>query len=711
MTAQLAVHEAATPSRESRLVVPGISCAGCIAKIERELGRDAGIFAVRVRFSGKTVTVAHDSHLTAADLVERLSTLGFEAQPFTEGQPAKDKNATKDLLKRTAVAAFAAMNVMLLSVSIWSGADDATRELFHRVSALIALPAIAYAGRPFFASALTALTARRTNMDVPIAVGLLLVTGMSLYETLTGGPDAWFDGALMLLFFLLSGRVLDASMRNRAEDGIRSLLKQRPSGADVFLSDGGTVWRPVADLAPGMRMRVVPGDRLAADGVIEEGRGDVDASLLTGESAPLRVDAGDQLAAGVLNLDGVLKVKITRSGGDDTLGVMSGLMEAATQSKSAYVRFADRAARIYAPLVHLLALLAFAGWVIAGADWHQALLIATAVLIITCPCALGLAVPAAQVIACGRLVKQGILVKDGSALERLSDIDTVVFDKTGTLTEGRPVPQGLDRLSTSDREVLLGLASGSRHPLSRAITHKLQAEGVSPAPVNGICETAGSGLTGYSGGVAVALVKPERASDDQAQGTAVIFRRTGHPDGLIRFNDDLREDAAMAVEALRRRGLNVRLLSGDNPGAVKAVSECLGLTSQGGLLPGEKQAVVGEWRAQGQRVLMVGDGLNDGLALASADAGMAPSAASDVAQQAADIVYLGGVTAVPKAIETARRTMNVVRQNVGFAILYNACAVPLAIAGYVSPLAAAVAMSLSSAVVVANSARLARGGA
>lgn len=708
MTAQPALPAlaGAAPCRETRLVVPGISCAGCIAKIERELVRDPAIAAARVRFSGKTVTVSHDPEKDADWLVGRLAALGFDAQPLAESDAAEGSGGeTRDLLKRMAVAGFAAMNVMLLSVSIWAGAEDAARSLFHWLSAAIAVPAVIYSGKPFFASALSALTKGRTNMDVPISVGLVLVTAMSLYETAIGGHHAWFDGAVMLLFFLLVGRTLDGVMRARAEDGIRGLLRQRASGAHVMQPGGGTAWRQVSELAPNMVMRVAAGERLAADGIVKTGASDIDASLLTGESDPQPVGEGSAVAAGTLNLTGPLDVKITRAGDADTVAELSALMEAAGQDKSRFVRLADRAARIYSPVVHILAALTFAGWMLAGAGWHQSLLIAIAVLIITCPCALGLAVPAAQVVACGQLMKAGILVKDGSALERIAAADTVFFDKTGTLTEGEPQPEGLGELNAEDRALLLGLAQNSRHPLSRALVRALEAEGVVPAALTEVSEQAGLGLSARHGGQKVELRKP----DSGGSGLAALFRREGAPERLIRFRDPLRSDAAETLAALRAQGMTLAVLSGDRAEPVAALADTLRLEAHADLAPGDKLALIETIRAEGRRVLMVGDGLNDGPALAAADASMAPATASDASQQAADIVFLGRRLApVAETVSASRDTMRVVRQNVVFAILYNALAVPLAMAGLVTPLVAALAMSLSSICVVANSLRLAR---
>lgn len=691
-------------TRESLLAVPGIHCAGCIAKIENGLPRVAGIESARVNMDAKRVAIRHDPALSPPELKAALARLGFEAEPLAD--PGVDVAAAENrsLLRALAVAGFAAMNIMLLSVSVWSGAEGATRQMFHWLSALIALPTVAYAGLPFFRSAWAALRQGRTNMDVPISIGVLLTTGMSLYETATGGAHAWFDGAVMLLFFLLAGRCLDGLMRSRARAGVAALLKQTAPGALVLDGTGQSRWTKADALRPGMRMLVAAGERLAADGRVLSGDSGLDISFLTGESAPVRVRTGDAVQAGALNVAAPLTVEVTAAGADTVIADIARLMEEAGQGKSRYVRLADRAARWYAPCVHLLAALSFAGWMIAGAGLHQSLLIAVAVLLITCPCALGLAVPAAQVVACGALMRQGVLVKDGSALERLAETTEAVFDKTGTLTLGRPVPRHLDRLDAEDRSILLALAQASRHPLSTALRQALEAQGVRPAALGAIREVPGEGLFAEHSGVPVSLARP--------RSLITLFElaseyRHGADVHLLPFTDALRPDAAETLAALRSAGLKTLIASGDRPEALEEIARATGTTAIGRLRPADKLALIDRLKAQGQKVLMVGDGLNDGPALAAGHASMAPASASDASQLTADIVFLGDRLApVAIALRAARRTVRVVKQNFALAIGYNALAVPLAIAGKVTPLVAAVAMSLSSLVVIANALRL-----
>ena len=700
-TPSLADHDATNTSR-TRFTVPGMRCAGCIAKIERELPKVDGVVAARVNFSSKRVAIEHDPKLGEEAMVEALRQLGFESQPIDENPLGVEASDRKILTRALGVAGFGMMNIMLLSVSVWAGAEGATRDLFHWLSALIALPVIAYSGRPFFASAWMALKYRRTNMDVPISIGVLLATALSIYEVIAGGGHAYFESAVMLLFFLLAGRALDAEMRNRTRAGIGALLGRMGKSASVIAPDGSIRRVAAQDLEPGMLVLVAAGEALAADGEVEDGTSALDNAMLTGESTPDAVGPGSSVHAGAINLGAPFRMRLTRTADDTALAEIARLMDEAGQSRSTYVRIADRASRLYAPLVHSLSALAFVGWMIAGAGWHQSLVIAIAVLIITCPCAMGLAVPTAQVVASGALLKRGLLVKDGSALERLAEVDVALFDKTGTLTLGEPRPD-ISALDPEARSVALGLAQASRHPLSRGLAEALRAASVEPAAVSFITEESGTGLSGQWHGLPVALERPDSDASDLA-----TRLRIGDHTTTLHFADPLRPDAADSLAMLRSVGIEASILSGDRSAPVEALAQQLGLRAVAGASPQDKLATLEALRDTGRKPLMVGDGLNDGPALAAAHASIAPGTASDASQQAADAVFIGErLLPVALAVRVARRTMAIVRQNFGFAIAYNALAVPLALFGFVTPLIAAIAMSLSSLVVVANSLRLA----
>ena len=702
---------AATPNHnpvalpQTEFAVPGMRCAGCISKLENGLALNPGIAAARVNFTAKRVAITHLPEMTLPQLLKILGDIGFEAVPITGDMTDGTQQESRQMLQAMAVAGFAMMNIMLLSVSVWSGAQGFTRDLFHWISALIALPTVAYAGRPFFRSAWAALRKGRTNMDVPISIGVLITTALSLFETFTHGPHAYFDGVVMLLFFLLTGRWLDVVMRSRARDGVSALLKQTAAGAMVLGQDGKTRWVEAKSLVPGMDMIVASGERVAADGVVLQGQSSFDLSLLTGESVPQRASEGDTIHAGTLNIDNPVTVRVTAAGPDTAIADIARLMEQAGQSKSLYVRVADRAARLYAPAVHTLAAASFLGWMLAGAGWHESLLIAVAVLIITCPCALGLAVPAAQIVVAGALMRAGILVKDGSALERLAEVDRAFFDKTGTLTLGRPEPVNLEQASAEQQSILLALARASRHPLSEAIRRALEAASVNAASLTELREIPGSGVYAMAGNRAVSLGRPDY--DVAHAGMAALLLIDEQPSFTVHFTDQIRKEAAETVAELARMGIESSIVSGDRATAVAPVARALGLTAQTSMLPEQKLDAIARQKKAGHNVLMVGDGLNDGPALAAGHASIAPASASDVGQNAADVVFLGdALSPVATALHAARRTQQIVKQNFALAIGYNVVAVPLAISGHVTPLIAAAAMSGSSLIVVANALRL-----
>ncbi|MEJ6011838.1 heavy metal translocating P-type ATPase [Novosphingobium aquae] len=708
MNAHLQTGRQSQPSEdllETILVVPGMHCAGCMGKVEGALRAIEGVASARVNLTARQVRVSHAGSVTTPRIVAALSGAGFASQP-REDDDAPPRSAARALFAPLAVAAFAAMNVMQMSVGVWNGADGATREMFHLLSALIAVPAIVYSGMPFFSSAWSAVRNWRTNMDVPITIGVTLATALSLFETFSGGHTAWFDGVLMLLFFLLAGRTLDAMMRDRARAGVDALMRQAAPGALVVGRSGTIEWLAARDLVPGMVMRIAAGERLAADGTISAGASRFDRSLLTGESAAIPATQGDEVLAGTLNLDAPVDVKVSRAGKGTALAEIARVMEAAGQSRSAYVRIADRASKLYAPAVHALALVSGIAWLVMGAGWYQSLVIAISVLIITCPCAIGLAVPVAQVVASGALMKQGVMVKDATALERMAQVTRLLIDKTGTLTLGRPVPdpRALDALSPKSAAIALSLASNSSHPLSRALAEALAQRGVTAVTLEDITEIAGHGMSAHHAGRKVALRRP-----DASQSMATALDITGEPVRLITFADALRPDCAAAIARLKTMGIEASILSGDNAAAVATISRDTGLTAQCAASPADKQDAIARLQAAGERVLMAGDGLNDGPALAAAHASIAPGSASDVGRSASDMVFLGeSLLALPRAVAASRRTMAVVRQNFVLAIGYNLLAVPLAMAGYLTPLMAAAAMSSSSVIVVANSLRLAR---
>ncbi len=708
----LASRDVGGGMRQSDLSVPAIHCGGCIQTIEKVLDALPGIEQARVNLSSRRVTVRWRAEGTPPPLIEILRGAGYEAHLYDIAADSKD-DTMAELVRALAFAGFAASNIMLLSVSVWSGAEPATRDLFHWISALIALPAVAYSGRVFFRSAWQSLRHGQTNMDVPISIGVLLAFALSLYETIHRGPHAYFDASITLLFFLLIGRTLDHMMRDRARAAVQGLARLAARGALVVGADGAPIYLSVDEIEPGMTILLAAGERVPVDGRVLSGQSDLDCSLVSGESVPQPAGGGSLLQAGTLNLTGPLTIAATVAAKDSFLAEMLQMMEAAESGRSAYRRISDRASRLYAPVVHLSAAATFIGWVAATGDVHRALTIAIAVLIITCPCALGLAVPMVQVVAARRLFERGIMVKDGGALERLAEVETVVFDKTGTLTIGAPRLLDGGAIDPDALALAAAIASHSRHPYSLALAAAGRAGAGGPIAPDRVSEYPGSGLEALIGAAVYRLGRPEWALaggeslPSAAEMASVILAKDGQCLAVFRFEDRLRSDAREAVAALVEDGLAVEVLSGDREQAVRQLACALGVAHRSQVSPGEKAAHI---VASGRKVLMVGDGLNDAPALVAAHASMAPASAADVGRNAADLVFLReSLLAVPQAIAVARNAKRLVRENLAVAVGYNAIAMPIAILGYVTPLIAAVAMSISSLIVVANALRLGGG--
>lgn len=741
-----------------------------------------GVRRARANLTTRQVRVEWDANAATPNVLDTLEQAGFPAtlqESVANGADGADVSVVdgefRRHLKALAVAGFAAGNVMMLSIAVWSGADGAERSIFHWLSASIALPTLAYAGRIFFASAWDALRHGHMNMDVPISIGVLVTAAMSVYDIVNHGQAIYFDAALMLVFFLLVGRTLDQRVRERARHAADAVARFEPRGADVLMDDGSIRFTPLATLSIGDRMVVKPCERVAVDAIVVQGSSTVDRSLVTGESMPVDVAVGAHVQAGTRNLQADLVMTATADADGSFLASIRQMMQEAEATRGRYRRIADRAASHYAPVVHTAAALAFVGWLILTGDLHHATTVAVAVLIITCPCALGLAVPVVQVLAARRLFDAGIVIKDGAALERLADVDTVVFDKTGTLTSADiawtsnltaevskpagpfqeaaltyPLPStSIDRIVPDSLTLTRALASTSEHPHARALMNGLSVESTTNRiAMDATTEIPGAGIEGRQGKHVYRLGRadwaiaektrnvpdvpgqetpdvpdqdrrevPGRNQSDvpgQERGIApgdgadTVLSRDGHELARFRFHDTPRRDAALCVEALTAFGLNVELLSGDRYRRVSRLAESLGIArARGDALPDDKLAHVQSLQKKGHAVLMIGDGVNDSPAMVAASVSIAPFSAVETGRRAADFLLLQDrLLGIPEAVVVARRARRLVRSNLQLAVLYNLLAMPLAIAGYVTPLVAAVSMSLSSMLVVANALRL-----
>jgi Cu2+-exporting ATPase len=694
------------------LLVDGAHCASCIASIENRLHRDPAVSHARLNLSLRRLSVSwqgENSH--ADDIANAVEALGYRVAPFDPEHLTRiDDRTGRELLRALAVAAFASSNVMMLSLAVWAGqAQDmphGTQLLFQWLAALVTLPTVAIAGKPFFRSAIQAVRAGRTNIDVPIAVGIFLTTTISVIELVRHGRDVYFDSAAALLFVLLIGRYLDFRVRARSRSAIERLLMLKAHGAAVCRDDGMIEMLSAEAIRPGMIVLVRSGERVPVDGDVVEGHADLDVSVVTGESLPQTVRKGDSVLAGSINGSSPLRIRATKTIERSHLAEIVRLVEQAELRRGPAVTLADGVSRIWTPAVHGVALLTLLGWwLFTDASFANALLYAVSVLIIACPCAIGLAAPAVQVVATGALLKRGILIRSGDALERLARVDHVAFDKTGTLTQGRPHITEWPRDEEAVK-IAASLAAASTHPATRAI----QAAWPKLPPMEGAEEIPGLGVRVATSGGDIRLGRAAFCgveANEVRDGSEIWLVRPGELPERFVFKDPLRSDATKMISAFRKHGFSPSLLSGDRKEVVRSVAHCLEVAeAHGELLPADKVAILEMWRGDGRHVLMVGDGLNDAPALAAAHVSASFTHGAPASQSAADVVLpTDRLFSVITAWVASRRAVRIIHQNLGLAALYNIALVPVAVLGLVTPLGAAIAMAASSLTVTLNALR------
>lgn len=705
------VHHEENGNSLFEAAVSGARCAGCIAKIEGGIRAIPGVTEARLNLStGKLSVRWNDDQVAPQAVLERVRNLGYQAQPFAADRHA-DATARegRKLLRGLALSGFASVFVMGLTDAVWYGGDLAPgmRQTFFWLAGFVSVPVTFYAGHTFFASAWSVLRHRRTNMDVPISLALLLALGLSLYQTLTGAEHTYFDAAVMLTFLLLVGRYLDFRLRQKAQGAAEHLLAMQSQLARRFARDGSLETVAARDLRPGDRIFLAAGDRVPANARLLQRGTEADLSLVTGESLPVTLMPGAAILSGAVITGVPVTLEVTAKADDSLVADLARLLEAGQQSRSRYVGLAQKAAKAYVPLVTGLSALVLAGWLAAGATPAKALTDAIAVLIITCPCALGLAVPAVQVAASGRLFRRGLFIKSGDALERLAEIDIAVFDKTGTLTMGAPVMEPDDTLPAGALENAARLARASRHPLARALANAAGPGLVDP----NVREYPGEGLESGIGPDARRLgnatwcgIVPE------AVGGGLWYREGKGPAVQFIFQDHIRPEIPALVQGLSARGIGVEMVTGDRNGPAQQIAREAGIHLwHAGVSPAGKVDYLRNLQRHDLRALMVGDGLNDAAALALAHVSVAPGAATEVSQLAADIVLRGDSLApLLEAVDVARKAKRLVLQNFAVAALYNIAAIPLAALGLVSPAVAAATMASSSLLVTLNALRLVR---
>ncbi|WP_297528617.1 heavy metal translocating P-type ATPase [Thiohalobacter sp.] len=712
--------------REASLILEGITCAACVWLNERHVSRLPGVESFQVNYATHRARVRwDDSRIHLSDILRAIASIGYIAHPFDPGRQEQVFKRERSLaLRRIAVAGLGMMQVMMIAVGLYAGdaqgMDAELRNFLRWVSLLITLPVVFYAAVPFFRGAWRDLKRGRPGMDVPVALAIGLAFAASAWHTLRGVGEIYFDSVTMFTFFLLTGRYLEMSARHRAGEAAEALVRLLPATARRLQGDAETVVA-VAELVPGDRVRIRPGETVPADGRIVEGRSSVDESLLSGESVPVARGPGDRLVGGSVNAESPLVMEVEQVGEDTVLSAIVRLLDRAQAEKPAVARLADRVAGWF--VVALLLLAAGVAWYWWQVDPDRAFAITLSVLVVTCPCALSLATPVALTAATGALTRLGVLTTRSHALETLARVSHMVFDKTGTLTEGRLRLAGVVRLGTQTRDRALAIAAAletaSEHPLARALQAAAPDAALSAADLVAV---PGEGIEGEVQGrryrigtrdFALGLGGRERplpTQDTEGIGSRVWLADERELLAVFLFQDRLRSGARATVQALRDMGIEVSLLSGDHPAAVRAVAEALGIEdARGGLKPDQKLAHLKALQAQGAVVAMVGDGVNDAPTLAAAQVSIAMGSGTQLAAAAADMVLLSErLPHLAAAVRQARRTLAIIRQNLAWALGYNGLAVPLAVAGWVAPWMAAIGMSASSLAVALNSLRLRR---
>lgn len=691
------------------LMIDNIHCGSCVWLIEEMLKKQDKVTYARVNMSTRRLVLKWRGNQNYGDkLVNIINDLGYQASSYDpELLENCDILEQRTLLKYVAISGFAAANIMLFSVSLWSDSNNSmglnTKYFFHIISMIIALPVILYTGQVFFKSAFAALKNKKTNMDVPISLAVILTTIMSILEAINHGEYIYFESAVMLIFFLLIGRYLDKSAKRKARSTAGSLLIMMSGTASCLQKNGKYKIIPITNIKPDMIINVPSGARIPIDAEIIKGSTEIDNSIITGETIPERLNIGDKIFAGTINLGNAINVKALKNSDNNLINDIVNLIEQSEQHDNKFIRIADKAARLYTPIVHFLALITFLFWyLIMGEDWQHSLIISTTVLIITCPCALALAVPIVQVLAGNILMRKGIILKTGDALEKVTNIQDIFFDKTGTITMGKPLL--INKVDEESLKLAASMACKSHHPLSIAICDSYKQELIDLKTV----EIAGSGIKSEYNGQEIFLGNAEfcNIKGDNNLPDIIVYLKLGDNITEFKFRDKLRDNSENIIQELKTKKYNVEILSGDRKKSVQEIAVKIGIGKyQYKLSPIQKL----EHLKKSEYSLMVGDGLNDAAALSSAYVSMSPASAIDITQNSADIIYQGKTLApILDIINIAHKSMKIIKQNLTLAVIYNMIAIPIAVMGFASPIIAAIAMSSSSLIVVLNSLRLKR---
>ncbi|OWP47893.1 heavy metal translocating P-type ATPase [Pseudomonas nitroreducens] len=720
------------PSHSLELAIEGMTCASCVGRVERALAKVPGVRTASVNLASERAHVELLGAVEAATLIAAVDKAGYKARPLEPDQPTVDPAVARLARERwwLAAAILLSLPLVLPMVGDWFGQHWM---LPAWVQFVLATPVQFIIGARFYVSAYKAVRARSGNMDLLVALGTSAGYGLSLYLWYAAAPGQmphlYFEASAVVITLILLGKYLESRAKRQTAAAIRALEALRPERA-TRVRDGVEEDVAIAELRLGDEVLVRPGERFPVDGEVLAGQSHADEALITGESLPVPKDIGDPVTGGAINGEGVLRVKTTALGGETVLARIIRLVEDAQAAKAPIQKLVDKVSNVFVPVVIGIALVTLVGWLIAGAGWEHALINAVAVLVIACPCALGLATPTAIMAGTGVAAKHGILIKDAEALEVAHAVTAVAFDKTGTLTSGQPRITNLAAVDDEAQALALAgaLQRGSEHPLARAVLDACAERNLNPAAADATQALTGRGIQGRIEGRLLALGNRRMLDEAQlqpgaleasakrweAEGRTLSWLIEREPQArviaLFAFGDSLKEGAKVAIDALRERGIASHLITGDNRGSAKVVADALGLDDvHAEVLPGDKAAVVGALRQEGKVVAMVGDGINDAPALAAADVGIAMGGGTDVAMHAAGITLMrGDPRLVPAALDISRRTYAKIRQNLFWAFIYNLVGIPLAAFGLLNPMVAGAAMAASSVSVVSNALLLKR---
>jgi len=709
---------------EIYLIIEGIHCSACVWLNEKVLHQTAGVIEATINYTTNKAHVVWDpEEIKLSKIIEKIRAIGYNAYPYDPKLQEEHANrARRDYYSRLLVAIFATMNIMWIAVAqytgMFTGMQRDIKTVLNVAEWVLATPTLFYSGWVFFRGAWFGLKNRFVNMDLLVSAGASLAYIYSIWAMVTGKGEVYFDSVTMIITFVLAGKYLEVLSKKRAADTMDALSNALPTEVTV-IENGEKVMVAVEEVQPGDIIEVRPGEKVAIDGVVVAGEGSFDESSLTGESEPIYKRVGDEIVSGSVAIDGVVRYEATKDYGSSMLTTLVGLLEESLTKKPKIEQLANEISGWFSLTILSLALLTFIGWLWMTGEFERALVVAISVIVIACPCALGLATPVATLIGINLAARRGVLFKEAAFIETMAKADLLVLDKTGTITEGQPHVVNAKTYDSYDPNLLYALVTSSTHPVSQGIVRYLKThhEDLKTVPLERVKQVQARGMVaeyeGHQliGGNAQMMREYGIEVTEESAYTLFLFAIDGKVVARFDLRDLPKEGAKKAIAEIRKQGIEIVMLTGDNEKSAERVAKEVGIDQfQASLLPEEKAEMIDRFHAEGRVVVMAGDGINDALALSKSDIAIAMGSGSDVALEVSDVVLLDDrITSLRDAFLISRRTFKFVKQNLALSIIYNSITIPLAIAGYVIPLVAALSMSLSSLMVVGNSLRIKRG--